>query len=86
MIVNVLEAKRLVQVWLTNAERESQEILNSLKPMYQRNQAQGFMTVVYKSGKHDLQQDIRALLLYNKRKLAELEVQQEKQLQCARNV
>ncbi len=79
MVMSVLEDRKIVQIWLTNEEKDDPNVHARLKPMYQRNKSQGYMTVVYKSGKQDLKEGIRDLLLYNKRKLAELEVQQEKQ-------
>ncbi len=79
LTVTCLEERKIVQIWLTQAEKKDPELQARLKPLYQKNKAQGYMTVVYKSGDQELKEGIRDLLLYNKRKLAELEVQQEKQ-------
>lgn len=79
MVMSVLEDHKLVQIWLTNEEKDDPDVHARLKPVYAENKRQGFQTVVYKSGHQDLKEGIRDLLLYNKRKLAELEVQREKQ-------
>ncbi len=79
LVMSVLEDRKIVQIWLTNEEKDDPNVHARLKPMYAENKQRGFQTVVYKSGKQDLKEGIRDLLLYNKRKLAELELQQEKQ-------
>lgn len=78
LVTNTLEDKRIVQIWLTNAEQNDPSVIAALKPIYAKNKSQGYQTVVYKSGHQDLKEGIRDLLLYNKHRLAELEVQQEK--------
>ncbi len=79
MVMNVLEEQKIIQIWLTNEEKDDPDVHARLKPVFTENNQRGFQTVVYKSGKQDLKEGIRDLLLYNKRKLAELELQQEKQ-------
>ncbi len=81
MVMSILEDRKIIQIWLTNEEKDDPNVHAKLKPIYAENKRQGFQTVVYKSGKQDLKEGIRDLLIYNKRKLAELEVQQEKQQQ-----
>ncbi len=78
MVMTTLDDKKIVQIWLTNAEQGDPAVAAALKPVYAQNKSRGYQTVVYKSGKQDLKEGIRDLLLYNKRKLAELEVQREK--------
>lgn len=79
LVMNTLDDMKIVQIWLTNAEKNDPEVAEKLRPLYAENKSRGYMTVVYKSGGQDMKEGMRDLLVYNKRKLAELEVQQEKQ-------
>ncbi len=78
LVINTLDDQKIVQIWLTNAEKDDPSVAAALTPLYAQNKSQGYQTVVYKSGRQDLKEGIRDLLLYNKRKIAELEVRQEK--------
>ena len=65
--------------WLTREERDDPAFRESLKPIYQQYKDQNYLVAVFLSGEEDLYQQTRDLLLYNRRRLAEKEVQAEKQ-------
>ena len=65
--------------WLTREERDDPAFRESLKPIYQQYKDQKYLVAVFLSGEEDLYQQTRDLLLYNRRRLAEKEVQAEKQ-------
>ena len=79
MRMEIREESRIVELWLTRAERDDPAFRESLKPIYQQYKDQKYLVAVFLSGEEDLYQQTRDLLLYNRRRLAEKEVQAEKQ-------
>lgn len=79
LYVNVQTENKIVELWLTRTEREDKVFRASLAPLYQKYNTQGFLVAVYLSGDKDAYQETRALLGYNRRRLAELSVQAAKQ-------
>ena len=78
MRVEVREQSRIVELWLTREERDNPAFRESLRPICQQYRDQKYLVVVFLSGEADLYQQTRDLLLYNRRRLAEREVQAEK--------
>ena len=78
MRVEVHEQAKTVSLWLTNSEKNAPLFLDSLKPLYQRYRAQNYLVAVFLSGSEDLYQQTRDLLVYNRRRIAEKEVQAQK--------
>ena len=70
---------KIVELWLTREARDDSAFRESLKPIYQQYKDQNYLVAVFLSGEEDLYQQTRDLLLYNRRRLAEKEVQAEKQ-------
>ena len=68
-----------MELWLTREERDDPAFRESLKPIYQQYKDQKYLVAVFLSGEEHLYQQTRDLLLYNRRRLAEKEVQAEKQ-------
>lgn len=83
MHMEVSEENKIVELWLTRAERDDPALRESLKPLCQQYKAQNYLVAVFLSGEADLYQQTRDLLLYNQRRLAEKEVQAQKQGQQA---
>ena len=77
--MEIREQSRIVELWLTREERDDPAFRESLKPIYQQYKDQNYLVAVFLSGEEDLYQQTRDLLLYNRRRLAEKEVQAEKQ-------
>ena len=77
--MEIKEQSRIVELWLTREERDDPAFRESLKPIYQQYKDQNYLVAVFLSGEEDLYQQTRDLLLYNRRRLAEKEVQAEKQ-------
>ena len=78
MRVEVREQSRIVELWLTREERDNPAFRESLRPICQQYRDQKYLVVVFLSGEADLYQQTRDLLLYNRRRLAERELQAEK--------
>ena len=77
--MEIREQSKIVELWLTREERDDPAFRESLKPIYQQYKDQKYLVAVFLSGEEDLYQQTRALLLYHRRRLAEKEVQAEKQ-------
>ena len=78
MQMNVNEEKKLVMIWLTNAEKKDSALRERLKDIYAKYKKKKYLVAVFESGEKDLYQGTLDLLAYNKRRCAQLEVQQEK--------
>ena len=77
--MEIREQSKIVELWLTREERDDSAFRESLKPIYQQYKDQNYLVAVFLSGEEDLYQQTRDLMLYNRRRLAEKEVQAEKQ-------
>ena len=77
--MEIRERNKIVELWLTREERDNPAFRESLEPIYQQYKDQNYLVAVFLSGEEDLYQQTRDLLLYNRRRLAEKEVQAEKQ-------
>ena len=79
MEIEVNENTRIVSVWLSNAEKRDAALRESLKPLYRRYHQEKYLVAVYESGEQSLEDLTRDLLCYNRKRMAELEVQKEKE-------
>ena len=77
MRMEVNEDRKTVDLWLTNEEKNDAGFRERLKPLFQRYKEQKYLVAVFLSGREELYQQTRALLLYNRRRLAEREVRTE---------
>ncbi len=76
--MHVNENSKIVELWLTRAEKEDSAVQESLKPIYQKYKDQKYLVAVFLSGEEELYPQTRDLLLYNRRRSAEKEVQRQK--------
>lgn len=83
MEMNVRDDRKIVDIWLTNAEKNDPKIREGLKTIYDKYKKQKYLVAVFESGGKDLYRSTLDLLAYNKRRCAELEVQREKQQRIA---
>ena len=72
------EEKMIISVWLTRAESQDQELQRRLKAMYPKWKKEKYLVAVYHSGTEDLYRSTLDLLVYNKKRCAELAVKREK--------
>ena len=80
MEINIHDDKKMVEVWLTRAEKQDEALQQELKPLYAQYKKKKYMVAVFESGEQDLYQNTLALLSYNKRRIPELEMMREKQM------
>lgn len=78
MQMNVDDKKKIVDIWLTKAEKHDAKLKESLKDIYKKYNEQKYLVAVFMSGEQDLYESTRDLLLYNRRRAAEKEVQAER--------
>ncbi len=71
--IELLEGKKTVVLWQTKAEAGDPAARESLKPIYAWCRDRGYTAVVFRSGDGDLTDATSALLVSNRRRLAELE-------------
>lgn len=83
MEINVRDDLKIVDIWLTNAEKSDQALRAGLQPIYDKYKAKKYTVVVFESGSRDLYQSTLDLLAYNKKRVAQMEVQREKQQRAA---
>lgn len=76
--MQINENSKIVELWLTRAEKEDAAVQESLKPIYQKYKEQKYLVAVFLSGEEELYPQTRDLLLYNRRRQAEKEIRQQK--------
>ena len=79
MEINVRDSSKIVEVWLTRAEKQDAELQEKLKPMYREYKDKNYLVAVFQSGEQDLADVTSDLLCYNRKRIAQLEVEREKQ-------
>lgn len=78
MEINVRDSSKIVEVWLTKAERQDEVLREKLKPLYHKYKDQNYLVAVFQSGDEGLYDLTHDLLRYNRRRTAQREVEQEK--------
>lgn len=78
MEISVRDAQKIVEVWLTNAEKNDPAVAARLTPLYRAYQKQKYTVAVFQSGGADLLGCTRDLLRYNRKRIAELETLRKK--------
>ncbi len=62
----VNDDNKIVEIWLTNADKKNLTIQNNLKLLSNEYKQQNFNVAVYESGKNDLFNNTASLLLHNR--------------------
>ena len=78
MQTKIHEPTQIVEVMLTHAEQADEAVKKQLKELYAQYKGTKYTVVVFLSGKRDLYEDTRDLLLFNRRRAAERAVQARK--------
>lgn len=69
---------KIVEVWLTQKERENKDLQEQLAQIYREYTEKKFKVAQFHSGTDDLYAATRDLLLFNRKRIAELENLREK--------
>ena len=78
MEINVRDDRKIVEVWLTNQEKQDEALREQLKDLYQQYREKKYIVAVYMSGNLNLTEETSALLCYNRKRLAEQEVRRKR--------
>lgn len=82
--IDILDNQKIVAVWLTRAERDDESVMSRLRSLHSEYKAKKYTVAEYHSGSGDLHTSVLDLLTYNKRRIAELQVQNEKSFKTER--
>jgi len=64
--LQVHDRERIVEVWLTSAEKKDRQLRQLLQPVYTNYKARKYNVVVFCSGQRDLFDGTAGLLLHNR--------------------
>ena len=78
MEINVRDEMKIVEVWLTREEKRDTALREGLKPLCQEYKEKKYLVAVFESGSLDLWEETGALLCYNRKRVARMEVEREK--------
>ena len=76
MEINIREEQKLVEIWLTNAEKRDAVLRESLKPLYREYHEKKYLVAVFQSGDRNLTDATSDLLCYNRKRIAQQEARQ----------
>ena len=79
MEISINDERRTVEIWLSNEEKNDPAVQQRLKPLYAEYAEKKYTVAVFMSGSQDLYSLTSDLLCYNRKRIAELEVEQEKE-------
>ena len=79
MEMNVKDDVQIVEIWLSNVEKNDKQIRDSLQVVFDKYKKKKYMVAVFESGEKDLYQGTLDLLAYNRKLSAQKQVQRDKQ-------
>lgn len=66
MVIHRKIEKGIIEVWMTNADRQDKQLFESMKQACANWKQQGLLPVIYFSGQEEIYEHTLALLDYNK--------------------
>ena len=72
------EAKRIVEIWLTNADQQNAQCMAFVDFQINVWKEQKYLPVVFRSGKENLEENTYTMLKYNRERMARREMEYEK--------
>ena len=78
MEINIRNDIKMVELWLTKSERQDAKLRSDLKVLYQGFKESGYQVTTFLSGDQDLADTTSGLICYNRKRIAQLEVEREK--------
>ena len=79
MEMKVKDDVQIVEIWLSNAEKNDKLLRDSLQVVFDKYKKKKYMVAVFESGEKDLYQGTLELLAYNRKLSAQKQVQRDKQ-------
>lgn len=83
MELTVRNDRRIVEIWLTRDEKRNERVQKEIQLVYQSFKGTGYTVVAFLSGEQSLEDTASDLICYNRKRIAQLEVQQEKKQDIA---
>lgn len=83
MEICVNEESKLVEIWLTSGEKRNAQFSERLAPIYREYKEKKYLVAVFQSGERNLCDATADLLCYNRKRLAQREVEEERQQSMA---
>ena len=77
MEMNIVEDARLVEIWLTSAEKDDTKVQNALQRVYSEFANTKYTVAVFESGAKNLYQGTLELLSYNRKRIPEIKMQKK---------
>lgn len=77
MVLQVHEDMKIVEVWLSHDEEKDETLRQRLKVLYQDFTSWKFKVAEYHSGTEPIYEFTRYLLLYNRKRIAKIEIERE---------
>ena len=77
MEITVRDDLELVEVWLTNEEKQNEALREKLKLLYREYKEKKYLVAVFQSGERDLADATSDLLCYNRKRLAQTQARQQ---------
>ena len=81
MVIKEHEDMKIVEIWLTKQEQEDAALRQTLQKLYQDYSRRKFKIAQFHSGAGSLYDAPRDLLLFNRKRIAEMENRREKSLE-----
>lgn len=78
MEINIRDEIKIAEIWLTREEKRDAALRERLKPFYRKYKREKYLVAVFESGGRDLWEGTGALLCYNRKRTAQMEVEREK--------
>jgi sRNA-binding regulator protein Hfq len=72
--VNVRDEKKILEIWLTNGEKDDPAVKASLRDIYGTYKRKKYTVAVFRSGDQNLVDITSDLLCYNRKRAAQMEV------------
>ena len=67
MEICVKDSDKIVEIWLTNVEKNDTMLRQSLHPLYDKYKQKNYKVAVFESGHGDLFENTAGLILHNKK-------------------
>lgn len=86
MELNIRNDRRIIEIWLTRDETRDRRVQRELKLAYQSFKGTGYTVAAFLSGDQDLADTASGLICRNRKRIAQLEVEQEKKPDLAKKM
>lgn len=76
LVIDIHEDSKIVEIWLNHSDQNDPRLSENLRPLFADYNSRKYTVAVFLSGKEDLYEQTRPLLLHNRDYFAGLESKQ----------